>query len=183
MFLNCFSSRTLKKTMGYLFFKTKVYCGKPCEKFINLLKSNNIVFTIGKIENLDVNGDLLTIQTIYVIIRNDNEFMLFNKISGNKNFVYKICSVKPAHRYYISYMSVEKSEDKACFNYYDCKIIEEYTVYSSAMKAYKIACTVHNDETTIGVIHKVYDAETSRKANKTCFMSELISCHHGKEKN
>lgn len=166
-----------------LFIKVKIYCGKSYEKFICLLKSKNIEFKIGEIEALNSNGSSLLVQTIYVIIKSDEENMLLNKISGNKNLVYKICPVNPAHRYYIAYMSVEKNEDKACFNYYDCKIIEEYTIYSSAMKAYKIACTVHNDETTIGVVHKVYDAEISRKANKTCFMSELISCHHGNEKN
>lgn len=166
-----------------LYIKVKVYCGKPCEKFMRLLKSKNIKFKIGEIEALNPNGSSLLVQTIYVIIKSDEENMLLNKISSNKNLVYKICPVNPAHKYYIAYISAEENKEKDRFNYYDCKIIEEYTVYSSAMKAYKIACTVHNDETTIGIIHKVYDAETSCKANKTCFMSELISCHHGKEKN
>lgn len=182
MFSNCLgSSNPNEKSMNHLFFKAKVFCGKPCEKYIDLLKSNNIEFTIDKIETQNVNGELLSVQNIYVSIKNNNEFMLFNKISDNKNLVYKICSVKLAHKYYITYMLIDKTEDESCAKIFDNDIIGEYYAYSSAMKAYKIACTVHNDETIIGVVHDIYDAETSHKADKVCIFNELLCYHCGDE--
>lgn len=154
------------------FEKIKVYCDERYDDFIKEMNELKIDYFMGSLEKVNIDGDDVNIQTIYIRIDFEYELSFVKKIEKERSNIYQFSRMKKISRYHIVFPDVDVDGCDVKLTYTNLNIIAVFDSLDCAKETYYAIKKENNNEVNVAFILHITDAELGEN-NSAIICSEV----------
>ncbi len=158
------------------FEKIKVYRDERFDDFIKEMDELEIDYFMGQIEKINIDGDEVNIQTIYIRIDFELELSFVKKIEKERSNIYQFSRMKKISEYCLVFPDAEVNDDDVILSYTDLNIIAVFDSLNYAKETYYAVKKENNNEVNVAIMLHILDAELGENYSAViCTEVEMFS--------
>lgn len=158
------------------FEKIKVYCDESYDDLIKEMDELKIDYFMGPLEKVNIDGNDVNIQTIYIRIDFEFEHSFVKKIEKERSNIYQFSRMKKIKDYCLVFPDAEVNDDDVILTYTNLNIIAVFDSLDCAKETYYAVNKENNNEVNIAIMLHILDAELGENYSTiVCTEVEMFS--------
>lgn len=158
------------------FEKIKVFCDESYDDFIKEMDELRIDYFMGPLEKVNIDGDDVYIQTIYIRIDFEFELSFVKKIEKERSNIYQFSRMKKINDYCLVFPDAEMNGSEVTLTYTNLDIIAVFDSLDCAKETYYAVKKENNNEVNVAIMLHILDAELGENYSAiVCTEVEMFS--------